>query len=112
MNTFLPPEPPLNGDFYYIKSKTDRIMFSTAYKAITQTETWDYIKNLESGFGPESDRIYKKIEELGYSGCSFMITLREMQFIAIYGEQLFKDRYDDYENKVSRDPQIQENRRI
>lgn len=106
MNTFLPPQPPLNGDFYYIKSKTDRIMFSTAYKAITQTETWDYIKTLESHFSPESDRIYKKIEELGYtghSGCSFMITLREMQFIAIYGEQLFKDRYDDYENKVSRD---------
>ena len=115
MNTILPPEPPLAGDFYYIKSNTDRIMFSTAYKAITQTETWDYIKNLESCFGIESDRIYKKIEELGYkghSGCSFMITLREMQFIAKYGEQLFKDRYDDYENKASIDPQIQERRRI
>jgi hypothetical protein len=35
-----------------------------------------------------------------------------MQFIAKYGEKLFKDRYDDYENKASSDPQIQERRRI
>ena len=61
MNGLL-PEPPLNGSFYYIKSNTDRLMFSTAYKAITQTETWNYIKNLESCYGPESYRIYNKIE--------------------------------------------------
>lgn len=116
----LPPEPPketeeLNGSFKYIKSKSDKNMFSTAYKAITLTETWDYIKNMEEIFGPESNLIYKKIEELGYqghSGCSFMSTLREMQFIVIYGEKKFKDRYDDYEKKASTDPNIQERRRI
>ena len=116
----LPPEPPketeeLNGTFQYLKSKGDQIMFSTAYKAITITETWDYIKKMETIFDPESDRIYKKIEELGYqghSGCSFMCTLSEMQFIAKHGEKKFKDRYDVYEKRVSTDPNIQERRRI
>lgn len=116
----LPPEPPsendeLNGSFKYIKSKSDRQMFYTAYKAITITETWDYIKNMKSCFGLESDRIYKKIEEFGYlghSGCSYTSTLREMQFIAINGEKLFKERYDDYEKRASIDTQIQERRRI
>ena len=116
----LPPEPPteieeLNGTFKYIKSISDQIMFSTAYKAITMTETWDYIKKMETIFGPDSDRIYKKIEELGYdghSGCSFMCTLSEMQFIANHGEKKFKDRYDDYEKRASTDRQIQERHRI
>lgn len=112
MNILLPPEPPT---FLYIKSISDREMFSTAYKAITVTETWDYIKNMTSIFGPESDRIYRKIEEYGYtghSGCSFIATMREMQFIAKYGEKKFKERYDDYEKKAATDPQIQERRRI
>ena len=119
MNT-LPPSPPsceeeLNGTFGYIKSNVDKKMFTTAYKAITQTETWHYIKNMESCFGPESDRIYKKIEQLGYdghSGCSFMCTLREMQFIARYGEKEFKDRYTKYEIHASTDEKIQERCRI
>jgi len=75
-------------------------MFTTAYKAITLTEIWEYIKNIESFFGPDSNHIYNKIEELGYqghSGCSFMVTLREMQFIAKYGDKKFKKRYDDYD---------------
>ena len=71
-----PPSPPsleeeLNGSFHYIKSNSNKIMLSTAYKAITQTETWDFIKNIDSVFfGPESDIIYKKIENLGYKGHS------------------------------------------
>lgn len=100
----LPPEPPLkeeetNGTFLYIKSLSDRKMFSTAYKAITLTETWDYIKNIKSISDPECDRIYNKIEELGYQGhsdCSFICILREMQFIAKYGEKKFKERCDNY----------------
>jgi len=116
----LPPEPPsrkeeLNGSFIYLKSKSDQKMFSTAYNAITQTETWDYIKNMTDIFGPESNRIYNKIEELGYqghSGCSFMATLREMQFIANHGEKKFKERYYEYEKRASTDPNIQERRRI
>ena len=35
-----------------------------------------------------------------------------MQFIAKYGEKEFKNKYEEYENKVATDPQIQEKRRI
>lgn len=118
MMNILPPEPPLkeeelNGTFLYIKSISDREMFYTAYKAITITETWNTIKNMKSIYNQEYDIIYKKIEELGYcghSGCSFMCTLREMQFIAIYGEKKFKDRYDEYQNKALTDIVIKKRR--
>ena len=116
----LPPSPPkkeeeLNGTFGYLKCKGDQKMFSTAYSAINQTENWDYIKNFSSIFEPEIDIIYKKIEELGYdghSGCSFMATMSEMQFIAKYGEKKFKDRYDEYEKKAQSNSIILERRRI
>jgi len=119
MNT-LPPNPPssqeeLNGTFGYIQSNADKKMLSTAYKAITQLELWDYIKNLTSIFEPECDLIYKKIEELeyyGHSGCSFMCTLNDMQLIALHGEKVFKDKYIKYEIMASANSQIQERRRI
>jgi hypothetical protein len=38
--------------------------------------------------------------------------MREMQFIAKYGEQKFKDRYDAYEKRASTNLKIQERRRI
>ena len=46
----LPPEPPIEedifvpGEFKYIKSSHSRDMLQNAYKAITQTETWDFVK--------------------------------------------------------------------
>lgn len=118
--TTLPPTPPsseeeLNGTFNYIYSHSEKKMLSSAYKAINQLELWDYIKNMTSIFEPECDLIYKKIEQLGYdchSGCSFMCTLNDMQFIALNGEKKFKDRYTEYEIHASTDAQIQERRRI
>lgn len=41
-----------------------------------------------------------------------MSVMREMQFIAKYGESKFKTRYDEYEEKVKTDEKIQEKRRI
>jgi hypothetical protein len=38
--------------------------------------------------------------------------MREMQFIAKYGEKKFKDRYDEYEKKSRSNPIILERRRI
>jgi hypothetical protein len=118
--TFQPPNLPtleeeLNGTFHYIKSNSNKIMLSTAYKAITQTKTWNYIKDMESGFEKDSEYIYKKIQNLGYnghSGSSFICTLRDMQFIACFGEKAFKEKYIEYENKAATDLRIQERRRI
>lgn len=97
----------LNGTFNYL-TPGDKIMFSTAYQAITQLELWDYVKNIDTHndnfcySSEETKRIYNKIEELGYSGhsgYSYISTLKEMQFIAIYGEKELKTRYDKYEKK-------------
>jgi hypothetical protein len=120
MDYLQPPNPPifeeeLNGTFNYIKSKSNKIMLSTAYKAITQTKTWDYIKDMKSCFEKDSECIYKKIENLGYyghSGTSFICILGDMQFIACFGEKAFKEKYIEYEKKAATDPIIQERRRI
>lgn len=112
----------LNGTFNYLPP-ADKIMFSTAYRAITQLELWDYVKNIDNHNhndrfcynSEETKKIYNKIEELGYdghSGYSYICTLKEMQFIAKYGEKEFKTRYDTYEKKTSTDKKIQERRRL
>jgi hypothetical protein len=75
----------------------ERIMYVTAYDAITQLELWDYMKNFnESSFmfsdSSEVVRIYNKIEQLGYrghSGASFGCIMRSMQYIATYGLDAF-----------------------
>ena len=98
---FSPPLPPIEenfipGIFNYIKNKTDRIMLQSAYKAITVTENWEFIKNVTDFYlDDEINKIYKKIEELGYyghSGCSFICTMNKMRFIANYGEEKFKEK--------------------
>lgn len=108
MNILLPPAPPskkeefIPGNFDYVQSKCEKIMLTTAYKAITMTETWDYFKkfkyNSDSGYNDaEINRVYKKIEELdyfGHSGCSFISTINRMIFIAEYGELKFKEEYE------------------
>ena len=105
--SFLPPSPPTeiqekkrvlpnNGTFEYITDLGDRRMLATAYKAITLTENWDFIKqNPKDIFStPEIYLIDEKINELGYSGhsgSSFTAIIRVMQFIAKYGEAKFRE---------------------
>ena len=86
------------GNFDYIKGEWDRIMLSTAYKAITITESWDVIRNFTDLFDESiKDKIhiiYKKIEELGYtghSGWSFCYTMKVMRLISDKGEKTFRD---------------------
>ena len=86
------------GNFDYIKGEWNRVMLSTAYKAITITESWDIIKNFTDIFDESiKDKIhiiYKKIEEFGYtghSGGSFCYTMKLMRLIAEEGEKKFRD---------------------
>ena len=92
----LPPEPPIEedmivpGEFKYIKSSHSRDMLQNAYKAITQTETWDFVKKDIDSFMCSTN---PEMGELGYdahSGFSFGWTMRQMQFIAKNGEKEFK----------------------
>lgn len=86
--------------FDFIPS-SDRIMYETAFNAITQLELWTYLKNFRDGSftfsgGPEVDCIYNKIEQLGYgghSGGSFGCTMRTMEFIAKNGLERFEQDY-------------------
>jgi hypothetical protein len=51
-------------------------------------------------------RITAKMEELGYnghSGCSFGWTMRQMQYIAKYGEEKYRDELVANDNKIIKD---------
>ena len=88
------------GTFDYIKSSDYKEMLDNAYQAVTQTESWDFVKQPIKSFmfskDPKIGIIIKKMEELGYhehSGCSFGCIMRDMQYIAVNGEELFKVNY-------------------
>ncbi len=79
----------------------ERKMYETAFNAITQLELWPYVNNFNSksfmfSNSEEVDRIYNKIEELGYgghSGASFGFTMRTMEYIGKNGLAKFKEEY-------------------
>jgi hypothetical protein len=93
-NLFVP------GQFLYIKTNDCREMLQNAWTAITQLDLWDYMKRDTESYmlscDTEIDIIHKKMESLGYfghSGSSFGWTLRQMQYIAQYGEANYMDSY-------------------
>jgi len=88
-----------NGQFDFINSSS-RIMYTTAHFAISQLELWEYMKKDTESYmlsdDQEVNRIYAKIEQLGYnghSGASFGCTLRAMQYIAQNGYDKFREDY-------------------
>jgi hypothetical protein len=90
------------GKFEYVKQKWEREMLINAWQAITQTETWDFVRQpIESFMMCDDHRIsiiYRKMEELGYdghSGFSFGCTMRAMQYIAQHGEEKYKETRGD-----------------
>ena len=88
------------GEFKYISSYHERVMMTNAWQAITQTETWDFVKQDIDSFmfslDPQISIISNKMEELGYkahSGTSFGWVMRNMQYIAKHGETKFHESY-------------------
>jgi len=83
-----------------------RIMYESAFNAITQLELWNFMRDFQGesfmfSNKTEVERIYKKIEDLGYlghSGGSFGCILRDMQYIAIYGISSFQESYINNSN--------------
>ena len=91
--------PLIPGQFSYT-DEPERSMFVNAWQAITLTETWDFIKNFQGSFMMSGDeninRISAKMSELGYdghSGCSFGFTMQTMKYLAINGEEKFREDY-------------------
>jgi len=92
--------------------KDSQEMLANAYRAITLTETWDFMKQeIDTymwGKNPEIKMISEKMSELGYpyhSGSSFGWTMRHMQIIAQHG-------LDEHRKKFSKIDPSQENRVI
>ena len=91
--------PLIPGQFNYV-DEPERAMFTNAWQAITLTETWDFIKNFQGSFMISDDAniniISAKMSELGYdghSGCSFGFTMQTMKYLAINGEEKFREDY-------------------
>ena len=87
------------GTFLYISDIEKQRMLQNAWQAIQQLELWNFMKQpIDSYMNSSSDdvkRIYQKMEELGYyghSGFSFAWTMRQMQYIAQHGEELYLQR--------------------
>lgn len=113
MLSLLPPQPPsaveeienedfVKGQFDYVVGTGEKVMLSTAYQAINLLELWNFVKKDPGPNGfmmcgdKRVDQIYYKIEELGYtghSGCSFGCVIRDMQYIARYGEKKYRENY-------------------
>ena len=78
---------------------SEKIMYETAFTAITQLELWEYMKKSdESTFivSNEIQQIYQKIEELGYNGhseSSFRFIMYRMRCISLIGLDSYKKMY-------------------
>ena len=95
--SFISDYPEYKGTGYGTKS--DKIMFSEAYKSIDSVkEVWNFMRNDEPSEGGymfgkskdskkryEIDYAMTKNDSLGYSGSSYAITMRNMQYIAKHG---------------------------
>ena len=104
-----PPLPPqkedgfIKGQFLYIKEESTREMLHNGYQAITILELWNYMKKNTDSYmysynnDPNISIISNKMNELGYyghSGFSFGWTMRQLQQIAIHGEDFYMKQYN------------------
>ena len=87
-----------NGKMEYIDDLNMRELYVNAWKAITLTDSWDFIeKNVNSFAWSDKQKVYKIIEkmvELGYdihSEHSFIKIMSQMRFLVQNGEEPFKN---------------------
>ena len=73
-------------------------MLINAWNAITELDLWNYMRNEQYSYMLSNDKeiyiISRKMEELGYnghSGFSFGWTMRQMQYIAQFGEKKYAE---------------------
>lgn len=97
------PNQKSKGQFEYIQTENTRQMLMNCWEAITLTEMWNFMKKDPGSNGymfsnaRELKIITKKMNELpnnvGHSGFTMGWTLRQMQFIALHGEDEYKKQY-------------------
>ena len=102
-----------NGMFEFVKSNNDRDYYKSAHKAITTCELWNWLRNheFEEGQGfmfannvPEvkciNSEMYKDPINSGHSGSSYGYTMRQMEYIAKYGYNIFRLEYTSSKKKM------------
>ncbi len=90
-----------SGNFDYISDIWDREIYENAWQAISLTNMWDFVKQDIDSFmfslDPRLDFISEKMAEIGYnvhSSTSFGRVMRQMQFLAKFGEDKFKESFN------------------
>ena len=88
-----------DGNMDYISNEHDRQILENAYKAITFTNSWEFIreKNIYD------ELCHTKLKEItnmmvylgydGHSGFSFRWAINAMKYLVTNGEDSFKDLY-------------------
>ena len=78
----------LPGDFTFINDDLTKDMLEDMYKAITETNTWEYVKADpgDGGFMLSGPHPFDgAIKNMDHSGASYAMTVRDMQYIARHG---------------------------
>ena len=95
-----------NGEFEFA-DEYSRPYLVSAHKVITRCELWEWLRNfqLEDGKGfmfthgvTELDRLNEELHKdpisSTHSGASYGITMRNMEYIAKYGYEVFKTKFN------------------
>ena len=91
-----------DAEFNIIADEHIRFMLKNAHRAITLAEAWHFMRTFsEQSFmlssNPVVSDIMKKMSELGYdghSGCSFAWTMRQMEFLAKNGKEVYLGKFE------------------
>ena len=86
-----------NGKFEYLKESEHRDMLRFTWKAVDETNMWDFVERPDCRFSDvNNENIYLiscKTKSLGFyehTKQTLAFTLRGLQYIAKYGEEEFK----------------------
>ena len=87
------------GDFSFINDVSTRSMLDDAYKAVTLTESWNFMAEDPGSGGfmysrdPRYTPIGKALKYDGHSGTSYGWTMRQIQMIANIGWEAYTAKY-------------------
>ena len=91
-----------DAEFNTISDEHSRFMLKNAHQAITLAEAWHFMRTFSDhsfmlSSSPVVSDIMKKMSELGYdghSGCSFGWTMRQMEFLAKNGKEVYLGKFE------------------
>jgi hypothetical protein len=91
-----------DAEFDIIPDEHNRFMLKNAHRAITLVEAWHFMRTFSDrsfmlSSSPVVSDIMKKMSELGYdghSGCSFAWTMRQMEFLAKNGKEVYLGKFE------------------